>query len=102
MGYKICTPGVQVFLGYEKAKWGIVPPNGVPVAALNTCEKRFCISSKLGIISTKNIFLFNLNKLSSQSSEKFICNSIIVENILESTNYFLRRTFSITPSAFFY
>jgi hypothetical protein len=34
MGYKMCTPGVQVFLEYEKAKWGIVPPNGVHMAAL--------------------------------------------------------------------
>jgi hypothetical protein len=34
MGYKMCTPGVQVFPGYEKAKWGIVPPNGVHMAAL--------------------------------------------------------------------
>jgi hypothetical protein len=35
MGYKMCTPGVQVFPGYEKAKWGIVPPNGVHMAALS-------------------------------------------------------------------
>jgi hypothetical protein len=36
MGYKICTPRVQHFLGYEMAKWGIVPQNGVRLAALIT------------------------------------------------------------------
>jgi hypothetical protein len=50
MGYKICTPGVQVFLGYEKAKWGIVPPNGVHMAALIPNPKRTCISPLLSYI----------------------------------------------------
>jgi len=34
MGYKICTPGVQNFLGYRIVKWGTVPRNGVQLAAL--------------------------------------------------------------------
>jgi hypothetical protein len=41
MGYKMCTPGVQIFLGYEKAKWGIVPPNGVHMAALGSISHIF-------------------------------------------------------------
>ncbi|CAF1191059.1 unnamed protein product [Adineta ricciae] len=34
MGYKYCTSGVQIFLGYKLSKWGTVPPNGVQMAAL--------------------------------------------------------------------
>ncbi len=35
MGYKICTSGVQNFLGYEMAKRGIVPQNAAQFAAEN-------------------------------------------------------------------
>jgi hypothetical protein len=34
MGYKICTSGIQNFLGYELTKWGIVPQNRVQLAVL--------------------------------------------------------------------
>ena len=34
MGYKTRTPGVQIFAGYKKSKWGTVPQNGVQLAAL--------------------------------------------------------------------
>ncbi len=34
MGYKIRTPGVQIFLRYKMLKWGTVPPNGVQLAGL--------------------------------------------------------------------
>ncbi len=30
----MCTPGVQNFLGCKMMKWGIVPQNGVRLAAL--------------------------------------------------------------------
>ena len=38
MGYKICTPGVQNFLGYKMAKWGTVPQNGVRLATLHPVQ----------------------------------------------------------------
>jgi hypothetical protein len=34
MGYKMCTPGVQIFVGYKRSKWGTVPQNGVQLATL--------------------------------------------------------------------
>ena len=34
MGYKTRTPGVQIFAGYKKSKWGTVPQNGVQLATL--------------------------------------------------------------------
>jgi hypothetical protein len=34
MGYKTRTPGVQIFVGYKRSKWGTVPQNGVQLATL--------------------------------------------------------------------
>ena len=34
MGYKVCTPEVQLFLRYKGSEWGTVPPNGVQLVAL--------------------------------------------------------------------
>ena len=34
MGYKTRTPGVQIFAGYKRSKWGTVPQNGVQLATL--------------------------------------------------------------------
>jgi len=54
MGYKICTPGVQHFLGYEMVKWGIVPQNGVRLAALFVTYLRGHLCQKIGRLCLKN------------------------------------------------
>ncbi len=61
MGYKMCTPGVQIFLGYEKAKWGIVPPNGVHMAALLMSYNKG-YTRIMNIICWVNFFNINLAK----------------------------------------
>ena len=67
MGYKTRTPGVRIFLGYKRPKWGTVPPNGVRLATLSVTIRLLAeINQKRNIVKLTYMQLFRYDLFEKQ------------------------------------